>query len=92
MKQDYASLHSKDEKNSFAQQLENIEKETQFNDVLGTATEMVHMLNTRLTEVKSNRNRLGRKLGYQIHQILTKQIQCAETQGNQSRSRSIKKD
>ncbi|KAL6742934.1 hypothetical protein Aduo_016027 [Ancylostoma duodenale] len=63
MKQDYASLPSKEERHNFAQQLENIEKETQFNEVLGTATEMVYMLNTRLTEVKSNRNRLGRKLG-----------------------------
>ncbi|EYC29821.1 hypothetical protein Y032_0005g2278 [Ancylostoma ceylanicum] len=48
--------------------LEEIEKETHFNDVMGKATEMTFMLEARMTEAESNKNRLSRKLSVKKQQ------------------------
>ena len=54
-KEDYNNLKSKEERKNFLVEFEKIENETNFNDVIASATEMIYMLNTRLTEARSNK-------------------------------------
>lgn len=62
LKKEYSEAASKEEKKSLLTIIEDIEKETNFNDVVGKADEMQYMLESRLTEAKSTKNRLARKL------------------------------
>ncbi|CAJ0596962.1 unnamed protein product [Cylicocyclus nassatus] len=63
VKRDYDKIQAPGEREDFSDALEKLEIETNFNGILGTATEMTYMLKTRLTEVMSHRNRMGRRLG-----------------------------
>ncbi|VDO07525.1 unnamed protein product [Haemonchus placei] len=63
MKSDYDTTKSKDDKKNILQELEKVEEEVKYTAVLNDATEMILMLNTRLTEAGSNERRLARKLG-----------------------------
>ncbi|KAK6033699.1 hypothetical protein OSTOST_00122 [Ostertagia ostertagi] len=67
MKDTYENTKNKEEKKALLQEIEQIDQETHFNDVIGEAVELQFMLGTRLTETVSNQRRLERKLG-----ILTK--------------------
>nr|CDJ97142.1 Pao retrotransposon peptidase family [Haemonchus contortus] len=63
MKESYDSTKSKEEKKILLQDIEKIEEESHFNDVIKEATDLHFMLGTRLTEAISNGKMLERKLG-----------------------------
>ncbi|EYB93812.1 hypothetical protein Y032_0178g647 [Ancylostoma ceylanicum] len=65
---DYVASNSKDEKKMLLSNLKEIEKETHFNDVMGKANEMTFILEARMTEAESNKNRLSRKLSVKKQQ------------------------
>ncbi|VDL76536.1 unnamed protein product [Nippostrongylus brasiliensis] len=67
MKNDYDARKGKEEKKLLLQQIENIEHDTQFTEVLKNATEFHLMLSTRVTEADSYRKRLARRLGFNIY-------------------------
>ncbi|CAJ0595287.1 unnamed protein product [Cylicocyclus nassatus] len=85
LKHDYDNTKSKEDRKNILQQMENIEKETDFTEVSREATEMVFMLDTRLTEAISNEKRLARKLGLshqtsshnEVHQEHVNRMQVA---------------
>nr|CDJ80598.1 Protein ZC132.6 [Haemonchus contortus] len=62
MKESYDSTKSKEEKKIILLDIEKIEEESHFNDVIEEATDLHFMLGTRLTEAISNGKRLERKL------------------------------
>ncbi|XGW17350.1 hypothetical protein V3C99_002170, partial [Haemonchus contortus] len=63
MKESYDSTKSKEERKILLQDIEKIEEESHFNDVIKEATDLHFMLGTRLTEAISTGKRLERKLG-----------------------------
>lgn len=63
MKNDYDNSKNKEERKNIIQEIEKIEEETKFTEAISEATELIFMLSTRLTEIRTNGKRLARKLG-----------------------------
>ena len=63
VKNEYLSSSNKDEKKPFSQMIESIEKEANFNETIAGANELIHMLDARLNEAKSNHSKVSRRLG-----------------------------
>ncbi|KIH57511.1 hypothetical protein ANCDUO_12297, partial [Ancylostoma duodenale] len=66
LKDDFMAMTSKEEKKSLLHLIESLEKETNFNEALGNANELIYMLEARVTEAKSTRHRLSRKHGFTV--------------------------
>ncbi|RCN31239.1 hypothetical protein ANCCAN_22977 [Ancylostoma caninum] len=62
MKDDYNTMKNKEDRKNLMQSFEALEKDTDFTKLMGEATEMIFMLDTRLTEARTTANRLARKL------------------------------
>ncbi|KIH45147.1 hypothetical protein ANCDUO_24816, partial [Ancylostoma duodenale] len=58
LKDDFMAMTSREEKKSLLQLIESLEKETNFNEALGNANELIYMLEARVTKAKSTRHRL----------------------------------
>ncbi|CAJ0605054.1 unnamed protein product [Cylicocyclus nassatus] len=86
---EYYSTSTKDEKKNLNNAIEEIERETNFNEVLGKATEMVFMLESRMTEAKSAKNRLMRKISLDNRPDMFKSMEADEIQRKNSQEQVI---
>ncbi|KAK6764141.1 hypothetical protein RB195_024461 [Necator americanus] len=87
LQMEYNDSKTKGNKKDLEKEVEEIESETKFTDIMARANEVIFMLEARATEAASQANKFARKLGIKLHrnQRIVTHLEDANNRSPQTR-------